>query len=147
METTKAQCKEVLERLRDFAYHNYYTKEAGERFNGEQKNRPLEHEGRKFYISIEESGLIKINLLDSEEFALISCDFHMVAPMSESGLDNCAMNIEIVNKENLSPKNLDFFESVKIFCGSLFQRTVVMTFLARMQEPTINAYSCALAVE
>lgn len=141
----KQDIKEVIERWRDFAYYFYYTKEGGDIFKAEQENNPFCENGRKFTISLDDSGLFCIKLFDSNEFALVNCQFKICPPSSESKLDNAIFDAEIVNKADLSDENFKFFDRIKIFCGSFFQRLIVMQFFVRMQPSTIDSYAQSLS--
>lgn len=144
MNVTKDQIKEVLQRFRYFGYSMYYTKEGGELFKNENRNNPLEHNGKKFYVSVEESGQFRLQYTDSDVFALVRVINLTSPPKSESLIDNLGYASEIENREELSEEDFKFFNEVSIFCGSFFQRLQFFTFLSRMADITLDRYADSL---
>lgn len=137
---TKEQITEALQRFRYFGYSLYFTKEGGDMFRRENRNPPLIHKDRTFFISAEENGLFRLQYTDSDIHALVRVANFTAPPNSPSLIDNIGYGAEIMNKGDLSKEDYEFFGEVSIFCGSFFQRLQFFTFLSRMADITLDRY-------
>ncbi len=136
---TKEQIKETLERLKDYCYWMYYNKDGIEGL----KKQIIDFEGHKFYLEVQDDGLIKM-ILEND----ITGIFNVIAithPLKkEYGIDNVEIKTALMNKQVLTPEYIQYFEKAGIFVCSFWQRAVTFTFLSRIQSESIEGIATAL---
>ncbi len=137
---TFEQAREVLNRIRWFAYHEYCTAAGAKRFEAMQ----IEHDGRPFSCSVQPNGEIALKTTDGLT-VLYAPQATVCPPRRPDTLEHAAFGAVIVNRDTLSEADLKWAQNAAIFVLSYFQRNLAFSFLAMMQPETIEGYASALA--
>lgn len=135
MKLTKEQIIECLNRLRVYAYLNYYVDESFDFFN---KSYTLKNSGKEVKVEILKDGRYK--LIKDDEFAIYSC-LAVTAPIRH-GVENVEYKIHC----DQCIGNQEYFDHFQIFLMSAFQRANAFIFLGRMQDVSIEEYASRLVL-
>ncbi len=139
---TEDQCYEAIERWQDYARFMYHTPRGIAIFAA----NVIEHEGKPVTFSIEPDGRIAVTRKEDGVKAVFDVVI-TTAPVGETNLDNVQYLARVSGADSLSPEDQTFFNGLRPFAQSLFQRTVSNQWIARMTPETIRlvAHDLALA--
>jgi len=133
MNLTKEQIEEVYTRLKEYAGWMYYSEKGAEQF----AKTIIEHNGKKFSIDIgENDGLYYMREHESGKTAIIEVIFK--TEQAKYGIDNVGHTFKILNHEEMGEEWTKIFQEIGIFTFSTFQRTIALTWIARMEEVTVS---------
>jgi hypothetical protein len=139
---TEAQCYEAIERWQDYAVFMYHTERGVALF----ATNSIQHDGRHVTMSIEPDG--RIAATRKEDGVKVVYDVVITtAPLQgDNSLDNVQYLARVSDVASLPPNDQTYFNGLRPFVYSLFQRTVANQFIARMAPETIKVIAHDLSL-
>jgi hypothetical protein len=139
---TEEQCYEAIERWQSYAIFMYHSERGVALFT----NNSIEHAGRHVTFSTEPDGRIAATRKEDGIKAVYDV-YITTAPLRDThSLDNVQYLARVANISTLSPEDAAYFDDIRGYALSLFQRAVANGWIARMTPETMRVIARDLSL-